>query len=594
MAKTDDSSGTPFALPADLSTLSDEELTALREQAEAEFDAIYASEDGPKAEDFERAEELATGIETIAADEQRRATEAQENADRFAQLRDRVRPPAEEPADEPAAEEPAGEPAPEPAAATASARPVGGARTGPRDLGGVDGPRRQLNPSLTAARTRAPAPNAPGNAQLMITASAENPGQLALGARINNLTDLGDLVEHRARTMPDLRSPTPPGPNGPYPGVSVARIRNDYPDILDGERSSPQDVATLFGKIGSPDVLVAAGGWCAPSQIRYDFFNIACVDGAIDLPTFGVQRGGVRFPVSPSLADVLSNPSGLAPFAGVTPTAATVPWIWTETDDVATVTGSANKPCVRIPCPSMTEVRLECYGICLTAGNLANDAWPENTRNFLSLLMAAHQRVQNFRYIQLMQGLSTAAITGAGCAAGSGTASPLLGVAALAATDIRNRFGMCRDDIIETVFPDWVLEMFRSDLSKRMGVSDFMAVTDAMIGDWFSARDIRAQFVADYQVRGTGQPGNATAQTAWPTTVDFLAYPPGTFVRGNGMTLDLGVVRDSTLNAENDYTAAWVEECHLIARVGHESRRYTVAVCTDGTVGAADLTACCP
>jgi hypothetical protein len=57
-----------------------------------------------------------------------------------------------------------------------------------------------------------------------------------------------------------------------------------------------------------------------------------------------------------------------------------------------------------------------------------------------------------------------------------------------------------------------------------------------------------------------------------------MIYAAGTFIKGNGLRLDLGVVRDSTLNETNDFTAAWSEECHLVAKVGHESRRYTIAL----------------
>ena len=60
------------------------------------------------------------------------------------------------------------------------------------------------------------------------------------------------------------------------------------------------------------------------------------------------------------------------------------------------------------------------------------------------------------------------------------------------------------------------------------------------------------------------------------------------------MALNLGVVRDSTLNAENDHTALWMEECHLIAQFGPAPRLYNLEICPDGTVGAADLTSCCP
>ncbi len=58
------------------------------------------------------------------------------------------------------------------------------------------------------------------------------------------------------------------------------------------------------------------------------------------------------------------------------------------------------------------------------------------------------------------------------------------------------------------------------------------------------------------------------------------------------MTLNLGVVRDSVLNAENDHTALWTEECHLIAKVGHEIKQGRVFLCADGTTGASDLVNC--
>jgi len=65
-----------------------------------------------------------------------------------------------------------------------------------------------------------------------------------------------------------------------------------------------------------------------------------------------------------------------------------------------------------------------------------------------------------------------------------------------------------------------------------------------------------------------------------------------TFVLGNGLQLNLGVIRDSVLNATNDYTAAWMEDCWLVAKLGHESRLLTINVCSNGRTGAANITAC--
>jgi hypothetical protein len=119
-----------------------------------------------------------------------------------------------------------------------------------------------------------------------------------------------------------------------------------------------------------------------------------------------------------------------------------------------------------------------------------------------------------------------------------------------------------------------------------------MDISDAQIDNWFDVRKVRVQWVKDWQVRGTNQPGGATATTLYPATVQFMMYAAGTFIRGNGMTLDLGVVRDSVLNAENDHTAAWMEECHLVALVGNLSRLYTVNICAAGRTGIANLAGC--
>jgi len=330
--------------------------------------------------------------------------------------------------------------------------------------------------------------------------------------------------------------------------------------------------------------LVAAGGWCAPSETRYDFFNIACESGLIDLPTFGVTRGGIEFPVSPSLADALGGGTAFAGFAATLSNTST-PFLWTEADDIAAATGSPTKPCIRVPCPDFDEERLEAYGYCLTAGNLTDDAYPEATQNTLQLLMAAHAHVINARLIALMLARSTSATSITGGAATDAAAPRIYNAVGLAATDYRARFGMCIDDVLEVVFPYWVRDVIQADLAWKAGV-ELGDIPLEEVNRYFTARNIAVQWVNDWQVRGASQFGNATKMTAWPTTADFLIYAAGTFVHGQGMTLDLGVIRDSVLNETNDHTAAWSEEAHLIAKVGHESRRYTVGFNVNGSTSA--------
>jgi hypothetical protein len=110
----------------------------------------------------------------------------------------------------------------------------------------------------------------------------------------------------------------------------------------------------------------------------------------------------------------------------------------------------------------------------------------------------------------------------------------------------------------------------------------------------FDAENVRIQWVSDYQERTVGYPGyfvsaeTPLAFTSWPTTVEFLMWAPGTVVLGQGMRLDLGIIRDSVLNATNDYTAVWTEDCWLMFKPGHEVRWIVVNIRADGTTGAHD------
>lgn len=571
-----------FNLPEDLSGLTDEELAALHERATNEFDEIYSG--GATAEGLARATELADAIEALSTESTGRAQAAAAAAEKFEAQRQRVEAaraqaqpdPEPDPASDPEPEV-AAEATPEPEMVTAAADR---SKTDVRDV--IKSNRPQLNVRLSDAAAVAPDPKVPDSRvdDLIITAAAATSGH-PIGTRITDFDGLARFINLHSRSLTVTHG------NPAY--TPFASVQRRYDTVL-GENTHPSQVEQILKDLTAPELLVAAGGWCAPSEIRYDFFNVACQarTAVIDLPTIGIDRGGIRFPVSPSLADVFSSPAAFAPFTtdfDVT----SIPWVWTEADDIAAVTGSPTKPCIRVPCSDFSEARLECFGFCVTAGNLADSAYPEATRNFLSLVMAAQIRAENLRYITQMAAASTN--VGAIGTAGAGTTAPLLGAVELAATDYRTKYGMCDDEILEVVLPTWTRGVVRSDLAKRTGLAMF-DVTDAMIAEWFDVRSVRVQFVGDYQARGTGLPGQTDAITAWPTSVEFMIYAAGTFVRGDGMSLDLGVVRDSTLNATNDHTAGWAESCHLIAKVGHESRRYQVAICTDGTTGAADLTAC--
>jgi hypothetical protein len=411
--------------------------------------------------------------------------------------------------------------------------------------------------------------------------------KVARGGAVDDLEALAYAVRQRAKTMPVTATEPPVGRALEYdmvPGAVVASIDNEYEHVIDGERTSAREIEELWHTLTDGDqaeALVAGGGWCSPSETRYDFYNISCTDGLLDLPSFGVQRGGIKFPVSPSFKDLFTgtfSPTG-------------VPWLWTETDDIATVTGAPNKPCVRVPCPTFSEARLECYGLCVTAGNLTNDAYPEATTNFLRYVYQAHERAVNARYVQQVLALSTAAVSGTGLLSVGAISIDLPAAVEWEAIDYRASYNMCDNAVLEVIFPYWVRAVIRTDICARTG-REALDVSNGEIDRLFTARGVRPQFIKDWQMRTGSQPGVTGGTTRYPAQVSFLLYAAGTFMRGNGLVLDLGVVRDSVLNAENDYTAAWMEECHLIARLGHEARAFTANICAAGRTGNNDLVAC--
>jgi hypothetical protein len=570
---------TELVLPAgdDIRSLSVEDLDAYEAGALAEVDTLYEG-DNVTREAVDRGAHLAAEVSRVRDERSRRDAETAElTAARDEQLAQLRGAPADAGAESVAAE-----------AETVAATKQGGVRTALRALGGTSGPARNLNAGLRGQQASAPSngdlgvdlnraqsfarvTNAEERRQTVLTASADIPG-FAQGSEILTMNDLVKAMHKRARALPVTA-------NGVGNRVPVASLQRDFTFKADTERMSLDEVSAILELAANPANLVAAGGWCAPHEISYDFYNIVCIDGLVQVPTIGISRGGISVPISASFPSISALPG--------------VVWTWTNTQDTAAATGTAQsgvKPCVRVPCPGYNDYTLDCDGMCVTVGNLTNDAFPELIANHLRLVEAIHAHYMNTRLISALT--STANSTAVGTLPGTDlpVAKTALGAAALMRRDYIEKYSMCGDAVIENIYPRWALDIIREDMKYVTGVSDTMAITNGMIADWFDTRNISAQFVADWQVRATGFPGQTAASTAWPATMQFLTYPAGTFVRGQGMTLDLGVVRDSVLNATNDFTAAWMEECWLLAKVGHESRLVTIDNGVNGRTGIADIT----
>jgi hypothetical protein len=571
--------------------LSDQDLEAFETSAVAAVDARLAGET-ITADDVTWATGVEAQIERVTAERTRRAADAAAPAaaaDIRARLAARTTP---NPADGNTGDDPGGQSV-EGELLTADGRPVGGARAVHTQFGGLSGPKYRLNDTLRGKGRNANLVNDPltaGGGSLLtraqqfakvsdaekrtdlsvLTASADIPG-FTQGGHIDSMDNLVRAMVQRARTLPVSKG------NGQR--VPVAQAQRKYTHTID-HRADLAQITDIMAMATDPALLVAAGGWCAALEVIWDLYNIVCTDGAIDIPIIGTPRGGLSWPVSPSFGDISALPG--------------VVWTWTNTMDVAAATGTGQsgiKPCVRVPCPDYTQAVNDCDGVCVTVGNLTSDAFPELIANHLRLVEAIHAHYMNNRLILQMAAAGTPVNTGQ---TDGPAAVDTLNVSAFYRRHLIEKYAMCDTAIIEGVYPRFQKDMMKNDLrfTGAVSPSDTFCVSDEMLADWLDCAGIRAQFVADWQVRATGFPGAATAPTAWPATPQFMLYPAGTYAKLQGMTLDLGVVRDSTLNETNDHTAAWFEECWSLAKIGHESLTVTLDTCVNGSRGALDQTAC--
>lgn len=335
--------------------------------------------------------------------------------------------------------------------------------------------------------------------------------------------------------------------------------------------------------------LTAAAGWCAPSENLYDLCSLWSMDGILDLPTATARRGGFNY--------VQSQPTWAALDAATNFT------ILTE----AQVIADTAKNCAEIPCPTFTDTRLDVAVTCITGSFLQSAGYPEMVETWVDGTLTNHAHKLNENIIGRITTFAGAAtvipaqgvVTGAGAAglgADTSVTTSVLWAVDLAATDMRYRDRMSFNQTFEVILPMWVLTAMRADISRKNSWDMANpALADAEIVRWFSIRNIRPQFVYDYQdfyAGGTG-PGNPGAvATALPTTVNFLIFPAGAVVLARQDVVTLSNVYDSTNLAQNLYTRLFTEEGFNLLFPCGPVRQYTAQACPSGATAAQAYTGC--
>lgn len=358
--------------------------------------------------------------------------------------------------------------------------------------------------------------------------------------------------------------------------------------IREGRLSGGSLLTAWSSNVKETGSLTAAAGWCAPSENLYELCSLWSMDGILDLPTATARRGGFNY--------VQSQPTWAALDAATNFT------ILTEAQVIAGV----DKACAPIPCPTFTDTRLDVAVTCITGSFLQSAGYPEMVNTWIdgTLTNHAHKLNENIigriatqagaaTVIPAQGGVPTAT---SGLATDTSATASILSAVDLAATDMRYRDRMSFSQTFEVILPHWVLTQMRADIIRKNSWDmSNAAVADSMIVSWFTARNIRPQFVVDWQdfyAGGTG-PGNpAAVATALPTTVNFLIYPAGAVVLARQDVVTLSNVYDSANLVENLYTRLFTEEGFNLLFPCGIVRQYTAQACPSGATAAQAYTAC--
>jgi hypothetical protein len=322
--------------------------------------------------------------------------------------------------------------------------------------------------------------------------------------------------------------------------------------------------------------LTAAAGWCAPSDVIYDLMELETQEGVLDAPELQTDRGGWQIPIDggPNFTTIY-NALGNSGDTHLTE---------------AEVIADTSKVCTDIPCPSFEDVRLGVDYYCLTGSLLQRRGYPEVVARWSRAATTALVHKINQGFIGAIAAGSGNEIIIPADPSGDDAVSHLLWSVELAIEDIKylNRMGF--GATVEIVLPHWVIPLMRAALSRRTGVAAYN-VTNAQILDAFTTRGAVPRFVYDWQDGFSGLatgPGNETPRTSLPGTVQFLAYPSGTWVKAVQSVVELDTIYDSTKLQTNEYTAVFVEDGWAALQMGPTSRLYTARVDPSGVVG------CCP
>jgi hypothetical protein len=389
-------------------------------------------------------------------------------------------------------------------------------------------------------------------APVAITAGADIPGYTA-GSPMNNMIDVASAFEKRIHALRRVNG-------GDGEQHIVASIATQYPEA----RTLTTDAESNWAKVQAvtgPEALVASGGHSTPFEVKYDIFGLGTTARPLRdaLPKFQADRGGIRF-VTPPVLSSYANAVG----------------IWTAANDSAETPNPAAKLSLTVTAAGENTVATDAVTLQLQFGNLMTRAYPELIARHNELGLIQHAREAEGQILTRLTALSTAV-----------TSTSLIGVArdflvqlGRAAANYRGRHRLEADAPLRVIAPYWIKDAMVADLAIA-APGDNTLNAAAEIDGYIASRNINITYHIDDFTDAQG----AAAMNEFADTFVWYMFAEGTFLFLDGGTLDLGVIRDSTLVGTNDYKM-FVETFEGVAKVGVESLKVTSTISVNGVAAA--------
>jgi hypothetical protein len=423
-------------------------------------------------------------------------------------------------------------------------------------------------------------------AQVAITAGADIPGYTA-GSTIDSISEVAVAMEKRIHSLRRV--------NG---GDGEQHIVASFSTIYPEERTLSTDPESNKAKIDAvvgQQALVASGGHAAPFEVKYDIFGLgSTTDRPVRdlLPKFQADRGGVRFVTPPtliSLTNANANAASVYDYANAV-------GLWNETtaspsvatfvnnigDSTTTVKGS-----LTVAAAAEQTAQTDAVTLQLQFGNLMTRAYPELIARHNELALVQHAREAELNLINKISGFSKAV----NAHAATTEAANLIGVGRdflvqvrKASVAYRSRHRLSPETRLKAIIPAWIYDAMAADLALNMPGDGNLGLGANEIKGYLAGSNV--DLVASLDLGSFGaQPGAAAKLLEFPDTFDWYLFAEGSFLFLDGGTLDLGIIRDSSLVNTNDYKM-FIETFEGVAFVGVESLKITTAISVNGVAAA--------